>query len=81
MKGKTMNAPELRVDGSCPDCQGGWLCLFHQAGTQRRFVARETALKLAAIGARQARIARICAQHELESDEFYTAEQKAERLI
>lgn len=30
---------------------------------------------------RQAEIDRICARHELESDEFYTREQKAERYL
>ena len=42
---------------------------------------RSKQIKLAAHGARQHEIARICARHELESDEFYTAEQKAMRYM
>ena len=42
---------------------------------------RSEQISLAAHGARQHEIARICARHELESDEFYTAEQKALRYI
>ena len=35
----------------------------------------------AAENQRLATIARLCAQHELESDEFQTAEQKAQRYL
>lgn len=34
-------------------------------------------VRLSAIAAKAHNIARICARHELESDEFYTAEEKA----
>ena len=35
----------------------------------------------AAEGLQQHEIARVCARHDLESDEFYTDEQKALRII
>ena len=42
---------------------------------------RSTQIRLAAHSARQHEIARMCARYELESDEFYTAEQKAMRYM
>ena len=59
-----------------------------QTGLQRNHTkekADETrktkAIAEAAHGARQHAIARICARHELESDEFFTAEEKALRYL
>ena len=42
---------------------------------------REDAIHAAVKGGRAHAIARICAQHEIESDEFFTAEQKALRYL
>jgi hypothetical protein len=42
---------------------------------------RSDAIRLAAQALRRDEISHICAQHELESDEFFTAEQKAIRII
>jgi hypothetical protein len=42
---------------------------------------KQGALRESAKLARAANIARICARHELESDEFFTAEQKAEKYL
>ncbi len=51
------------------------------AAERKRELARVDAIKRAAQGLRAHEIARICARHELESDEFSTAKQKAERIL
>ena len=48
---------------------------------QAAYRKREQAIHAAAIGLRDNEMARICAQHELESDEFLTREQKAREYI
>ncbi len=47
----------------------------------RDWKAKQTLLRDVAIGQRRGQTDRICARYELESDEFYTAEQKAERYM
>ena len=76
-----MSAPTLRADGSCPDCANGWQCAYHQAEGVRRFNEREKMFRRVALGIRQNRIMQVCAENELESDEFYTREQKALAII
>lgn len=51
--------------------------------TQERAKERAMAASLAGIcsAARAHEITRICARYELESDEFMTAEQKADRIL
>ena len=48
---------------------------------ERAYQRRAAAIRAAADYHKRAQLARIMARHELESDEFYTAEQKAQRLI
>ncbi len=76
-----MKSPILRPDGSCPDCLGGWLCKYHQQEGLRRDARKSQTIREAARALRAHNIARIMAQYELESDEFYTAEQKAIALL
>ena len=52
---------------------------WHSASQRER--VREQQVRLAADYHRRAEIARICARYELESDEFYAAEQKAIRIL
>lgn len=73
--------PALRSDGTCSACAGGWLCQFHKEETGRNEAQRAETLKHAAHAARQAEICRVCARYELESDEFFTREEKAISLI
>lgn len=73
--------PTMNPDGSCPACIGGWLCSWHQQEGLRRDREQAAVLRRARAGIRQNIIARICAEHELESDEFQTAEQKAELIM
>ncbi len=46
-----------------------------------RWNHRQEQIRLASIALRQAEIHRIMARYELESDEFYTAEEKAKRYL
>lgn len=48
---------------------------------QRLYAAKQKNIIAAADGARLARLGRIAARYELESDEFYTAKQKAEMML
>ena len=59
-----------------------------QTGLKRDWIAerateraKAATIALAAAAQRRNTIARICARYELESDEFYTAEQKASRYL
>jgi len=73
----TLNLEQIKMSKLCP-----------QTGLVRDYVQeridydkRCAAISAASHGARAAHIGRVCARFELESDEFYTAEQKAARLI
>lgn len=81
MKQLQLIKPTMNADGSCPFCLGGWLCSWHQQDGLRRDREQAATLRRVAANIRQARIESICAAHELESDEFQTAEQKAARLL
>ena len=48
---------------------------------QHAYKKREQQVHLASQALRAHEIARICTRHELESDEFYTREQKAIRYL
>ena len=76
-----MKEPAKRADGACLECLGGNLCEYHRHTTQVAWAKRERAIYRAATHLHAEKIARICARYELEPDEFYTVEQKAERLI
>ena len=76
-----LQPPALRPDGACPECLGRGLCDYHKQTTQAAWIKRERALQSAGRATIAGRIARICASFELESDEFYTAEQKAQQYI
>lgn len=47
----------------------------------KAYAHRSQQIRLAGEYHKRAEIARVCAQYELESDEFYTAEQKALRIL
>jgi hypothetical protein len=76
-----MKKPKPDKDGACPDCAGGWMCAYHQRTTAADWEKRQARLKVAARVARNAARDRIAARFELESDEFETADQKAERML
>lgn len=69
--------------GRCEACLsgGGWQCEFHQAQGVRKWNEQQATLASVAQSQRQAEIDRVCARHELESDEFMTAEQKAKTFL
>ena len=62
-------------------CQGGWLCAKHRKETADAWNRRQREIALAVKGLKARTIDKICARYELESDEFQTAEQKAEGYI
>jgi len=82
-KHETMNAPTMNPDGSCPKClfAGGWHCEWHQAEAVRRCRERSAMAARVCRRATDEDIARTCARYELESDEFQTREEKAERIL
>lgn len=78
-----MKAPKLDANGACPLCStsGGWLCQYHQVEGVRKFADQQAMLKGVAQSIHASRVAEVCARLELESDEFYTREQKAELIL
>ena len=76
-----MTAPELRPDGTCSACKGGWLCEYHQQEVVQRFETLRRLFWEVRSGARAAALARVAAEHDYESDEMSTAEQKAENFL
>lgn len=76
-----MKRPQLDKNGACPDCSGGWMCAYHQRTTAAAWEKRQAAIRDAVRMARAAARDRIAARWELESDEFETADQKAERML
>ena len=56
--------------------------LVRDADAERRECERkQAAIKHAVVAGREAQIQRICAYYELESDEFYTAREKAVAMM
>lgn len=76
-----MKTPTLRPDGSCPVCSGGWQCSFHQAEGLRIDRDRAQTIRRVVTSAREHDIARLCARHEIESDEMGSREDKAARRL
>jgi len=76
-------APVIRADGSCPGCcnGSGGKCEYHQAAGLVKDAEAGVMLREVVASIRESDLARIMARFELESDEFYTARQKAEGLI
>jgi hypothetical protein len=72
--------PPSPEDARCPDCRGGWQCPHHQALGVELWNARQAMLRDVADHQRQIARDRIAARYELESDEYLTADQKAERM-
>ncbi len=80
-QGDVVKKPELDKNGACPYCVGGWLCAYHQRTTTEAWNKRQAAIRDSARMARAAARDRIAARFELESDEFETADAKAERML
>jgi len=77
-----MNAPTMNADGSCPACLRSWRqCDWHIAEGLRRDRERSAMFARVCRRASAEEIARTCARYELESDEFQTREEKAERIL
>lgn len=77
----TLVEPPRRVDGTCAACVGGWLCKYHQQTTALHWNREQNRNAAMMIRVRRDELHRIAARYELESDEFYTAEQKAEAIL
>lgn len=78
-----VKAPVINPDGTCSSCTsgGGWVCAFHRAESLRQDERNAQTLRRVVENARHHEIYRVCAQHELESDEFQTREDKARHII
>lgn len=77
-----MNAPPTYPDGSCIGCLNNLpRCEFHEIEERAREKAARETLARVVERSRQNDLARICARHELESDEMSTRWQKAEALM
>jgi hypothetical protein len=75
-----MNKTPTRHDGSCSECCGR-LCKFHQEQGLKNDQRRADAIKRASKHHRELDIARTCSRYELESDELFTARQKALMIL
>jgi hypothetical protein len=76
-----MKQPAINSDGSCPECvKRCGSCAWHQADGLRRDRANMANLARIVASAKHQTLLRICARHELESDEGGTAMKKAERI-
>ena len=69
--------------GQCMDCAplGGWLCRSCQADLSESDRARMETLRRACAGVRENRIAELCADFEIDSDESGTREDRAARML
>ena len=74
---KQIAAPVIRPDGSCTQCGSGHQCAFHSQEGLRRDREMGATLRRVCASYKANEIARICATHEIESDEFFTREEKA----
>jgi len=77
---KKMKEPPKRSDGTCSACHGR-LCAFHQKKTAEDWDKKQELIRSVAKQTREAKLDRIMARFELESDEFLTARQKAECIL
>lgn len=67
--------------GRCNLCMGGWLCEPCQQDGLERDKRKMEAIRFSNNLSKEMEIGMICSRHELESDEFQTREQKAERYL
>ena len=74
--------PALKA-GQCADCAalGGWLCRSCQVDNAKSERARMETLRRVVAISRATRIAELCADHEIESDDGGTREDKAARIL
>jgi len=73
--------PPIEPDGRCSACRGGNQCDWHKAEGVRIDKAKWIRVRACVAVARQYEIGRICARHEIESDEGGTAYEKAALML
>ena len=76
-----MQDPTL-PDGTCPQCIRDYAgCTFHRTEDRARDARRSENIRRVLDAWHQRELAAICLRHELESDEFGTRWEKAERIL
>ncbi len=81
MKNNKIETPTYYDDGACKLCLGKGLCDYHKIEGVKRDKIKSSILRSSAVAARIANIDYICARYELESDELFTADEKAISIL